>query len=222
MRFVGKFHRDASSRLCLQLISETYTKLQKAETPPWESHRPGIGLENPCRPPLMVETKKGGRPTRKPGRQTTFCLLDSGFSATKARRRESKVFSTYVCATTPPRPCTSSRKCGPRSSGHQPRISMHDGQGVELHVLMWHESTNTHLRPTLHHGKFRMLATENRGMFRHLEYETSLVSRAWTISYSKNNATSNAWHVQMRLACNPKCNATKWCKHARDKMQTCT
>ena len=97
MCFVGKFHRDASFRLCLQLISETYTKLQKAEPPPWKSHRPGIGLENPCRPPLMVETKKGGRPTRKPGRPTTFCPWTLVFLQQRQEGEKARYFQ-HMCA----------------------------------------------------------------------------------------------------------------------------
>ena len=136
MRFVGKFYRDALSRHCLQLISKTYTKLLEAETPPGEGCRPALGLGNTSRPSLMSKTKKGCRPIRNPGRSTTFCPWTLVFSVTKARKRESNVFSTYVCATTPRRPCTSSRECGPRCASHQSCISMHDGRETELHVLI--------------------------------------------------------------------------------------
>ena len=97
MRFVGKFHRDALSRHYLQLISETYTKLQEAETPPGESHRSGIGLETPCRPPLMVKTKKGGRPTRKPGRPTTFYPWTLVFLQQRQEREKAK-YIQHMCA----------------------------------------------------------------------------------------------------------------------------
>ena len=65
--------RDAPTRLCLQLISETCTKLQKAETPPC------------CR-----------------ATTDQFLLLAFGLLQQRARKGHGKVFSTYVCTTALP------------------------------------------------------------------------------------------------------------------------
>ena len=82
-----EIHREAPTRLCLQLNSETCTKFQKAKTPPWEA----VGRlptsrwhgRPPANHPFVVETKKGGQPTRKPGRPTTFCPWILVFCNTK-------------------------------------------------------------------------------------------------------------------------------------------
>ncbi|KAF5932135.1 hypothetical protein HYC85_028306 [Camellia sinensis] len=79
------------------LISETYTKLQEAETPPGEGCRPALGLGNTCRPPLMVKTKKGGRPTRKLGRPTTFCPWTLVFLQQR-QERERAMYFQHMCA----------------------------------------------------------------------------------------------------------------------------
>ena len=101
-RVVGKFHRDASPHPCLQLISETCTKLQKAETPPWEGHRPVISMGDHLPTTLCGGDQRGWSACQKIWSADQFPPLVSGVSATKARERKGNVFSTNVCMTTLP------------------------------------------------------------------------------------------------------------------------
>ena len=103
-----------------------------------------VALETTCRPPFAEETTRGGRPARKAGWPTSFCLLFLVFCNTKQERGIARYIQQKGA-----RPlshhCTSSRECSPRPSGHQSRISLHDGRGVELHDLIWNECTYEHI-----------------------------------------------------------------------------
>ena len=149
--FCWEIHRNAPDS---PLFAIDFRNLHRALRG-WNSTLEGCGkaadqslaMETTCRPPFVVETQKGGLPARKSARPTTFCPWILVFLQQMQERGIARYFQ-QMCARPLSHHCTSSRECSPRPSGHQSRISMHDGRGVGLHDLMWHECTNRHLKPT--------------------------------------------------------------------------
>ena len=144
----SEISRDAPICLCLQLILETCTKLQRDETPPWES----VGMLPtrywPWRPPTdhflwWKPEKVVGQPLYLVGRP----VFAAGFwfSATRSKREAWQGIFNICVHDHSSHHCIGSRECRSRSSGHQSRISMHDGRGTELHNLIWNECTYEHV-----------------------------------------------------------------------------
>ena len=71
----------------------------------------------------------------------------SQFSATESKKGHGNVFARYVCTTTLPIMSWTQGSVGSRPSGHQSRISMHDGREAKLHNSIWNECTSKHIRP---------------------------------------------------------------------------
>jgi len=67
-----------------------------------EDYRPAIGIGDHLQTTLGGVNQKRWSACQKTWSAGQFLLLVSVFSATKAREREGKVFSTYVCPTTLP------------------------------------------------------------------------------------------------------------------------
>ena len=97
----------------------------------------------------LPTTYYGGNQKRWSAYQKTwsadqFPPLVSTFFCNKGKREKRQCIFNICVHDHSPRLCTSSRECGPRSSGHQSPISMHDGRGIELHDSMWNECTHKH------------------------------------------------------------------------------
>ena len=65
----------------------------------WEGYRLAMGKGDHLPTTLGGEDQKRWSACQKTWLADQFILLVSAFSATKAREREDKVFSTYVCPT---------------------------------------------------------------------------------------------------------------------------
>lgn len=131
---------DAPICLCFHLFSKTCTKLQKDENPPWESSGRVAdhfwSLQTPadhfcCWKPRKVV----GQLPFMAGRLVVAARLQ--FSTTESKKGHGNVFTRYVCTTTLPIMSWTQGSVPSRPSGHQSRISMHDGREVKLHNSIW-------------------------------------------------------------------------------------
>ncbi|KAF5933088.1 hypothetical protein HYC85_029259 [Camellia sinensis] len=115
---------------------ETCTKLREAETPLWEAVGGPPTSYWAWRPPIdqfMWEKPKGVvcLPEKLVGRLVPASSF--WFFCNKGKRKRKQGICDPCVHDHSPRHCTSSRECGPRSSCHKSRISMHDGRAIELH-----------------------------------------------------------------------------------------
>ena len=141
----SEIHCDVPVCLCFHLYSETCTKLQKVENPPWESSGRVAdhfrSLQTPADHFLLLKTKKSGRPATFSGWPTSCCYQTPIFCS-----REQEMAWQCICKVCvhnhPPYHFSNSRECGTRLSGHQSRISMHDGQKAKFAQFNVNECIN--------------------------------------------------------------------------------
>ena len=110
-----------------------------------------MALETTYRPPFVGEPQKGGRPARKAGRPTSFCLLFLVFCNTKQKRGIARYFKQNVCMTTLPiiAQAPGSVVLDPRAINHASWCMMAEKSDCTTQCEM-NAHINTYM-PKLHH-----------------------------------------------------------------------